>query len=138
MDDYIIVQNSFFQFITIGQYIRWETGGIVNSGGTIQAVGITSNGRYNWQTKGHRGTYTLYWDTIGSVYVRKDIYFHYLSTNIKGLSLKIDFLIEELGLTEKFEEYHDRIKEILKDDMSVVAYRENEKRLNKIIEKQKK
>ncbi len=138
LDDYLEVPNHKFQFIKVGDYIRWNfvNKGIltkkITAGGTITRIGLTYKGRKNWLIEGFgEKMYTLYWDLYESIYVRHNITYVALHKQINILSQMLVELAVELGVKNKLGEIGAKVtKKIQKTEI--------EKKEKEIVKRKKK
>ena len=49
MDEYLEIKNHLFQLIGVGEWVRWKYNNEWCSGGKIEQIGITNNGRKSWR-----------------------------------------------------------------------------------------
>lgn len=106
-DNFFELKSSEYDQLQPGDYIRWKNNeGELVPGAMIKAVWTAKNGRRSWRVKGgHNYKYTIYWDTIDSVLVRKPIYYIKLEDNIKSMANIIEFIIVGAGLQQAYSTY---------------------------------
>lgn len=115
LSDYYKVENYKFGLLRNGDFIRWEKNGKYTLGATI-AWQTEYNGKKYWQLKScgaAKTKFSLYWDTVPAVWVRKTAFYDDMSDQIKTLRATVLFLIKELELEQEFSTFNDKIKQHL-------------------------
>ena len=128
MDEYLEIKNHLFQLIGVGEWVRWKYNNEWCSGGKIEQIGITNNGRKNWRIKGYGGEFTLYWDLHQTIMLRKSIFYEVLRDQIQVLSLMIVELTKKLEIQKDFIEINKKIEKTFKIKESKKKSTENNKR----------
>lgn len=110
MKNYVKVPEYQFKLLRPGDYIRWnkiyEEG--ITKGAAIIQIGA-NGGRKNWRLRAGNREFSMYWDNIEYVYLRKHPYFNILEEKINILSSMVTFMAKELGIEPEFIEFNKKI-----------------------------
>ena len=114
MEDYIKIEKEFFNLLHPGDYIRWEKvdSDEITRGAVIEKIGKYED-RYNWNLRIGELTFSLYWDNVKFVYLRKNIQFEILNRKVEILSSNILFLIKELKLSREFANHNKKVSDVM-------------------------
>ena len=114
MEDYIKIEKEFFNLLHPGDYIRWEKvdSDEITRGAVIEKIGKYED-RYNWNLRIGELTFSLYWDNVKFVYLRKNIQFEILNRKVEILSSNILFLIKELKLSREFVNHNKKVSDVM-------------------------
>ena len=114
MEDYIKIVKEFFNLLHPGDYIRWEKvdSDEITRGAVIEKIGKYED-RYNWNLRIGELTFSLYWDNVKFVYLRKNIQFEILNRKVEILSSNILFLIKELKLSREFVNHNKKVSDVM-------------------------
>ncbi len=111
MKNYIKINFSNFKLLKPGDYIRWEkvTDEGLSKGASILRIG-NNKGKKNWRLLSGSTEFTLYWENVNFVYLRKHAYFSVLEEKINILSSTLIFLIKKLDMMKEFSEFNEKMK----------------------------
>lgn len=112
--DYITITKENFSLVPAGTYIRWigsELDETYTRGAPIKYTGKTKTKpkKYYWYLESRDFKYTLYWNNIDHVLIKKNIYYELLEQKISILSANIIFLVDKLKLEKEFFKHDKKV-----------------------------
>lgn len=124
MENFIEVASCRYDLLQVGDFIKWysDTSNEYTHGATIKAIRITKNDRQNWLLRGlYKYEYTLYWDTLPSVWLKKNVHFSLIEKEIKRLNTIVNFIIAETQLHDDYIIFQKKLSAALLEEDKKIA-----------------
>ena len=114
MDNYIKVTKDMFSLLKIGDYIRWEKkfDEGITKGAAIERIG-KKDGKKNWQLRNGNVVFSMYWEDLEYIWLKKHPIYNILEEKINILSSSIAFIVKEFGIEGEFVNFNKNLKQAL-------------------------
>ena len=103
-----------FSLLRPGDYIRWnkiyDEG--LTAGAAIEQIGI-ADGKKNWRLRNKNNYFSIYWENLDYVYLKKHPTYILLEEKINILSSSLAFIVKTCDIEEEFSQFNNRLNKVL-------------------------